>query len=123
VTTTAPGIAGTVTFGRDYDPATLALIDPSPTIRAGTEIVWRADLTKPADGPTLTFTITAPNDHGPEFPHWQEDFAVPDPSFVILVKRVDLSIYVHGEPGTFIMRIRRGPSGEILAEGKFTVLP
>jgi hypothetical protein len=119
----APGIPGTIAFGRDYDPDTLALIGPTRTVHEGQVVAWRADLLEPAGSPTLTFTITEPNDHGPEFPHWQQDFDVPDPGFIVLVQRADMSVFVHGEPGTYIMRIRRGPTGQILADGMFNVLP
>ena len=119
----ASGDPGTITFGRDYDPTTLALIGPTRTLRVGQEVAWRADLTEPAGTTTLTFTVTEPLPSGKEFPHWQQDFSVADPSFTVLAKRVDMSVYVHDEPGNYIMRIRRGADGPILAEGTFTVLP
>jgi hypothetical protein len=116
-------VPGTIIFGADYDHDTLAIIGRTSTIHPGELVAWRADLIEPAGSTTLTFTITAPNPNGPEFPHWQQDFSVPDPSFVVLVNRVDLSVYVHGEPGSYIMRIRRGPTGAILAEGTFNLVP
>ncbi len=107
----ARGDAGTITFGRDYDPTTLALIGPTRTLRVGQQVAWRADLTEPAGTTTLTFTVTEPLPSGKEFPHWQQDFSVADPSFAVLAKRVDMSAYVHDEPGNYIMRIRRGADG------------
>jgi hypothetical protein len=121
--TVAPGNPGTITFGTSYDPATLALGGRTSTIHPGQLIAWRADLSEPAGASKLTFTITAPNPNGPEFPHWQQDFSVPDPSYVVIVNRADLSVYVHGEPGQYIMRIRRGADGPVLAEGRFSLVP
>jgi hypothetical protein len=117
----ASGPPGTITFGADYDPQTLAIIGPTSTIHLGQLVAWRADLSEPAGSTTLTFTVSEPNPPGPEFPHWQQDFSVPDASFVVIVNKVDLSVYVHGEPGSFIMRIRRGQA--LLAEGHFSLIP
>jgi hypothetical protein len=116
-------VSGAIIFGSNYDHDTLAIIGRTSTIHARELVAWRADLSQPAGTTTLTFTITQPNPNGPEFPHWQQDFGIPDASYEVIVNRVDLSVYVHGEPGTFIMRVRRGAEGPILAEGRFSLVP
>lgn len=115
------GGSGIITFGTAYDPDTLLISKPTSRFkRTYPEIAWSAELTRGAGSTTMTWIIASQSASGTEVTLLNQEQTVSNPDFDLLANVADLAFLVDNKAGTYVMRYIE--SGEVLAEGTFTLV-
>lgn len=113
--------SGVITFGHDYDPASLSIIKRSSKFRTNEpEIAWRAEFSEAARAPSVQFVLAGVGAGGVETPIERLDVAIDSPDFKLLANKADLTSLVKHRAGTYVMRYVRGDT--VLAEGTFKLV-
>lgn len=112
---------GFITFGRAYDPETLAI--PSALTRfkrTFREIAWSADLIRPVNATFVTWLVVRLESTGTELPVFDVEEPTDQVGVTTLANAGDLALLVGHAAGTYVMRYLDGD--EVLAEGLFTLV-
>lgn len=115
------GGSGIITFGTAYDPDTLFIAKPLTRFkRTFPEIAWSAELARSVDATSVEWIVASQTASGSERVIIREDHDVSNPSNDLFANKIDLASLVDNKAGTYVMRYIE--SGEVLAEGTFTLV-
>jgi hypothetical protein len=112
---------GVISFGRNYNHNTLAIIGPATTFKtSSTAIAFSASLSQPSGATTLKLILATHSASGTErvVHTWNENYASTD--FTLLANRFDLAYWTGRKPDKYVLRYFRGAT--MLAEGYFTLI-
>jgi hypothetical protein len=108
---------GAITFGTQFDPNTLRIVDATTTFPARGRFYWSAQLAEAAGAPELLITVSAYDPAtGAETPVSEESWPVENQQATIFLRRLQMQRLVDG-PGVYVVRYMRGDI--LLAEGFF----
>jgi hypothetical protein len=113
--------SGVISFGHDYDPGSLRIIDGAATFRTTEpEIAWRADFAETAQAASVEFVLLSVAAGGAETVLERVDVAMASPDLQLLANRADLATLVKHRAGTYRLRYVR--DGTVLAQGTFKLV-
>jgi hypothetical protein len=111
---------GTITFGKGYDPTSVAIIGPATKFKASTrKIAWQASLTGPPGASFLQFIIAMRKAHGSEVNVYTAKIKITNEHTNVVAAASDLAALVDRKPGTYVVRLVR--AGDLMAKGQFTL--
>jgi hypothetical protein len=115
------GGLGLILFGTSYNADTLLIDKPITRFkRTYPEIAWSALLTRTIDATSMQWIIASQSAAGVERTIVSQEQEVGSPDSDLLANSADLAFLVDNKAGTYVMRYVE--SGEILAEGTFTLV-
>jgi zinc-ribbon domain len=113
--------SGMITFGKDYDPDTLFIADETARFKTTyPEIAWSAELNRAIGATSIEWVLASQSASGTERVIWSQELDISNPDSDLLANKLDLAFFVDYKPGTYVMRYIE--SGEVLAEGTFTLV-
>jgi hypothetical protein len=113
--------SGIITFGKSYDEDTLFIVDETSRFKSTyPEIAWSAELTRSIGATSIEWVLASQAASGSERVVWSQEIDISNPDSDLLANSLDLAFFVDNKPGTYVMRYIE--SGEVLAEGTFTLV-
>jgi hypothetical protein len=114
-------VAGAITFGTSFDPATLDIPEPLTRFkRTFPKIAWSADLAHGVSSAYVSWVVVRRSETGEEETMFDVEEPIDDPTVTNLANSGNLALHVDNVAGTYVMRYLNGH--EVLAEGIFTLV-
>ena len=114
-------VIGVITFGTSYDPETLDIPEPLTRFkRTYPLIAWSADLSRGVDAAFVWWVVVRRSELGEEEIMFEVEEPIDDSSVTNLANSGALAFHVDNVAGSYVMRYI--DSGEVLAEGLFTLV-